>query len=66
MLWIFSSIMDKLPGRWWKPFSLSGAFLTYLVFLNLEISGFFGLLIGFLVGLISGMIFEIFTLSKHH
>jgi hypothetical protein len=34
--------------------------------LNLEISGFFGLLIGFLVGLISGMIFEIFTLSKHH
>ena len=52
-------LLDRLPGGWWKLLSVTGAFLTYIIFLNMGESAYLGILIGCLLGFIIGLIIDL-------
>jgi len=56
---ILSNILDRLPGQWWKPFSLAGSFLMCILFQITGESGQMGIIMGFFFGLIFGAILDV-------
>lgn len=56
--WLFS-VIDRLPGKWWKPLSAVCSLLVHVVFLNMSISRPSGILVGFLLGFFLGAILDV-------